>query len=46
MKSRQLGKNGLSVPAEGLGCSGMTGDYGIRDDIESVATTMPAPPAG
>ena len=38
MKSRQLGKNGLSVPAEGLGCSGMTGDYGIRDDIESVAT--------
>jgi len=38
MKSRKLGKNGLIVPAEGLGCSGMTGDYGIRDDVESVAT--------
>jgi aryl-alcohol dehydrogenase-like predicted oxidoreductase len=38
MKSRKLGKNGLIVPAEGLGCSGMTGDYGLRDDAESVAT--------
>jgi aryl-alcohol dehydrogenase-like predicted oxidoreductase len=38
MKSRRLGTNGLTVPAEGLGCSGMTGDYGIRDDVESVAT--------
>ncbi len=28
MKTRRLGKNGLTVPAEGLGCSGMTGDYG------------------
>jgi len=38
MKTRRLGKNGLTVPAEGLGCSGMTGDYGVRDDVESVAT--------
>jgi aryl-alcohol dehydrogenase-like predicted oxidoreductase len=38
MKSRKLGKNGLIVPTEGLGCSGMTGDYGLRDDAESVAT--------
>ncbi len=38
MKSRRLGKHGLTVPAEGLGCSGMTGDYGVRDDVESVAT--------
>jgi aryl-alcohol dehydrogenase-like predicted oxidoreductase len=38
MKSRKLGRNGLIVPAEGLGCSGMTGDYGLRDDAESVAT--------
>ena len=38
MKTRRLGKNGLTVPAEGLGCSGMTGDYGVRDDVELVAT--------
>src|SRR5829696_4816339 len=38
MKSRRLGRQGLTVPAEGLGCSGMTGDYGVRDDVESVAT--------
>lgn len=38
MKYRDLGSQGLSVSALGLGCSGMTGDYGVRDDAESVAT--------
>ncbi len=38
MKQRKLGSQGLVVSAEGLGCSGMTGDYGVRDDVESVAT--------
>src|SRR5436189_4140643 len=38
MKYRKLGKNGPRVSAIGLGCSGMTGDYGIPDDAESLAT--------
>lgn len=38
MKSRKLGNQGLTVSALGLGCSGMTSDYGVRDDVESVAT--------
>jgi aryl-alcohol dehydrogenase-like predicted oxidoreductase len=38
MKSRKLGSQGLTVSALGLGCSGMTSDYGVRDDVESVAT--------
>lgn len=38
MKSRTLGSQGLTVSALGLGCSGMTSDYGVRDDVESVAT--------
>jgi aryl-alcohol dehydrogenase-like predicted oxidoreductase len=37
-----LGKAGLVVPAEGLGCSGMTSDYGVPDDVESVATIQRA----
>lgn len=38
MKSRTLGRQGLTVSALGLGCSGMTSDYGVRNDAESVAT--------
>jgi aryl-alcohol dehydrogenase-like predicted oxidoreductase len=37
MKQRQLG-SGLRVSTIGLGCSGMTSDYGVPDDVESVAT--------
>ncbi len=38
MKQRNLGSQGLRVSAIGLGCSGMSGDYGVPDDVESVAT--------
>lgn len=38
MKRRNLGRAGLVVSVIGLGCSGMTGDYGVPDDVESVAT--------
>jgi aryl-alcohol dehydrogenase-like predicted oxidoreductase len=38
MKTKKLGTQGLTVPALGLGCMGMSEFYGARDDHESIAT--------
>ncbi|MBV9594163.1 MAG: aldo/keto reductase [Actinobacteria bacterium] len=38
MKQRTLGRQGLTVSAEGLGCMGMSSNYGPFDDDESIAT--------
>jgi aryl-alcohol dehydrogenase-like predicted oxidoreductase len=38
MRLRALGKSGLKVSAIGLGCAGMSGNYGTPDDQESQAT--------
>jgi len=38
MQQRTLGKDGLTVPAMGLGCMTMTPIYGAPDDDRSIAT--------
>ena len=38
MTTRELGRSGLRVSAQGLGCMGMSEFYGAADDAESIET--------
>jgi aryl-alcohol dehydrogenase-like predicted oxidoreductase len=38
MQTRKLGREGLEVSAEGLGCMGMSEFYGSADEVEAIAT--------
>jgi aryl-alcohol dehydrogenase-like predicted oxidoreductase len=38
METRELGQQGLTVSALGLGCMGMSDFYGVRDEAEATAT--------
>src|SRR2546427_1169549 len=38
LPTRALGRSGLSVSAQGLGCMGMSEFYGAGDEVESIAT--------
>jgi aryl-alcohol dehydrogenase-like predicted oxidoreductase len=42
MRRRELGEQGLTVSAEGLGCMGMSEFYGPSDEQESIATIQHA----
>ena len=42
MKTRKLGSQGLEVSAIGLGCMGMTIQYGVLNEKESIATIQHA----
>ena len=46
MQTLQLGRNGPTVSAFGLGCMGMSGGYGPAEDKESLATIQAALEAG
>jgi len=46
MRTRELGRSGLKVSSIGLGCMGMSQFYGVRDDVESIATIHAALDAG
>lgn len=46
MHTIQIGKDGVPIPAMGLGCMAMSGGYGVPDESESIATIHAALDAG
>src|SRR5688572_29891945 len=42
MEARKLGREGLEVSAQGLGCMGMSEFYGTADEGEAIATIQRA----